>query len=151
MKPKVLYLDDDQANLDAFKASFRKEFEIYTANTPIEAYNLVSKHDIQIAITDQNMPAMSGVEFLETLAHDFPHVQRILITGYAELLSVVEAVNKGKVFRVITKPFNLKEIKDMMGEAFDNFKLIIEKENLINSLKKQNQQFEFILRQRLLS
>lgn len=150
-KPRILYLDDDQSNLDSFKANFRKNFEIHAVTNPIEAYNLIDEHDIQIVVTDHNMPSISGVEFLESVAKDYPNVQRILLTGFTELISVVDAVNRGKVFRIITKPFNLTEIKSMLFEAFDNFSKSIEKDNLIAKLQRQNQQFEFILRQRLIS
>jgi DNA-binding NtrC family response regulator len=150
-KPRILYLDDDQSNLDSFKANFRKNFEIYAVTNPIEAYNLIDEHDIQVVVTDHNMPSISGVEFLESVAKDYPNVQRILLTGFTELISVVDAVNRGKVFRIITKPFNLTEIKMMIFEAFDNFSKSIEKDTLIAQLQRQNQQFEFILRQRLIS
>lgn len=150
-KPKVLYLDDDEANLVTFRANFRDQFEVFTTSNPVEAYNLIGEHKINIAITDHNMPRMSGVEFLESISNDYPEVQRILLTGYTELVPVMEAINKGKVFRILTKPFNMKEISKMVSEAWDNFKMVIEKEKLIHQLKRQNQQFEFILRQRLLS
>lgn len=149
--PRVLYLDDDQANLEAFKANFRQNFEVFTASSPVEAYNLIDAERIHIAITDHNMPSMSGVEFLESISRDFPYVQRILLTGFTDLIPVVEAVNKGKVFRILTKPFNMKEIARMVNEAWDNCKNAIEKERQIQLLTRQNQQFEFILRQRLLS
>jgi response regulator RpfG family c-di-GMP phosphodiesterase len=150
-RPKVLYLDDDDANLVTFRANFREQFEVFVTNNPVEAYNLIFEHKIQIAITDHNMPAMSGVEFLESISRDFPDVQRILLTGYTELVPVMEAVNKGKVFRILTKPFNMKEISKMVAEAWDQCRIVFEKEKLITQLKKQNQQFEFILRQKLLS
>ena len=150
-RPRVLYLDDDDANLVTFRANFRDQFEVFTSNNPVEAYNLINEHKIQIAITDHNMPSMSGVEFLESIAQDYPDVQRILLTGYTELVPVMEAVNKGKVFRILTKPFNMKEISRMVTEAWDQCKVVFEKEKLIHQLKRQNHQFEFILRQRLLS
>ena len=149
--PKVLYLDDDQGNLDSFKANFRQEFEVFTATNPVEAYNLIATEGIQIVITDHNMPSMSGVEFLESISRDYPYVQRILLTGFTDLIPVVEAVNKGKVFRILTKPFNMKEISKMVSEAWQQCKDIFEKERTIQQLTRQNQQFEFILRQRLLS
>lgn len=149
--PRVLYLDDDDANLVTFRANFREQFEVYTSNNPVEAYNLISEHKIQIVITDHNMPSMSGVEFLESISRDYPDVQRILLTGYTELVPVMEAINKGKVFRILTKPFNMKEISKMVSEAWEQCKVVFEKEKLISQLKRQNQQFEFILRQRLLS
>jgi DNA-binding NtrC family response regulator len=150
-KPKVLYLDDDDANLVTFRANFRDQFEVFTTDNPVEAYNMISEQKIQIVITDHNMPRMSGVEFLESIARDYPNVQRILLTGYTELVPVMEAINKGKVFRILTKPFNMKEISRMVSEAWEQFRQVLEKEKLIHQLRRQNQQFEFILRQRLLS
>jgi DNA-binding NtrC family response regulator len=150
-KPKVLYLDDDDANLVTFRANFRDQFVVFTTSNPVEAYNMIGENNIQIVITDHNMPRMSGVEFLESIARDYPDVQRILLTGYTELVPVMEAINKGKVFRILTKPFNMKEISRMVSEAWDQFRQVLEKEKLIHQLKRQNQQFEFILRQRLLS
>ena len=150
-KPKVLYLDDDDGNLVTFRANFREQFSVFTTDNPVEAYDMIGEHKIQIVITDHNMPRMSGVEFLESIARDYPDVQRILLTGYTELVPVMEAVNKGKVFRILTKPFTMKEISRMVIEAWDQFRQVIEKDKLIHQLKRQNQQFEFILRQRLLS
>jgi DNA-binding NtrC family response regulator len=147
----VLYLDDDDANLVTFRANFRDQFVVFTTSNPVEAYNMIGENKIQIVITDHNMPRMSGVEFLESIARDYPDVQRILLTGYTELVPVMEAINKGKVFRILTKPFNMKEISRMVSEAWDQFRQVLEKEKLIHQLKRQNQQFEFILRQRLLS
>jgi DNA-binding NtrC family response regulator len=150
-KPKVLYLDDDTSNLVSFRANFRDQFEVFTSSDPVEAYNMINDQNIQIVITDHNMPSMSGVEFLESISRDYPQVQRILLTGYTELVPVMEAINKGQVFRILTKPFNMKEISRMVSEAWDQCRVILEKEKLIQQLKRQNQQFEFILRQRLLS
>jgi DNA-binding NtrC family response regulator len=150
-KPRVLYLDDDEANLVSFKANFREQFEVFTTSNPVEAYNMIAEQNIAIVITDHNMPSMSGVEFLESISSDYPNVQRILLTGFTDLVPVMEAVNKGKVFRIISKPFNMKEIAKMVSEAWDQCRMIIEKERLIAQLTRQNQQFEFILRQRLLT
>lgn len=150
-KPRVLYLDDDDSNLVTFRANFRDQFEVFTSANPVEAYNMINDQRIEIVITDHNMPSMSGVEFLESISQDYPNVQRILLTGYTELVPVMEAVNKGKVFRILTKPFNMKEISKMVSEAWEQCRLILEKEKTITQLMRQNQQFEFILRQRLLS
>lgn len=150
-KPRVLYLDDDDANLVTFRANFREQFDVFTSNNPVEAYNLINEFKIQIVITDHNMPSMSGVEFLESIASDYPQVQRILLTGYTELVPIMEAVNKGQVFRILSKPFNMKEISKMVSEAWTQCRVIFEKDKLITQLQRQNQQFEFILRQRLLS
>jgi response regulator RpfG family c-di-GMP phosphodiesterase len=150
-KPRVLYLDDDDSNLISFRANFRDQFEVFTSNNPVEAYNMIGEQKIQIVITDHNMPSMSGVEFLESIAEHYPEAQRIILTGYTEMVPLMEAVNKGKVFRIIAKPFNMKEISTMVSEAWDQFKIVFEREKMIKQLMRQNQQFEFILRQRLLT
>ena len=84
MKATILYLDDDLQNLNSFKANMRDSFNILIASTPVEAYNLIHENEVQIIITDQRMPAMSGSEFLETMANEFPNIQRILLTGVAD-------------------------------------------------------------------
>lgn len=150
-KPKVLYLDDIQENLDSFLANFRRDFDVFVTNNPIDAYHIIDQNEIEIVVTDQRMPGMSGVEFLETVARDYPHVQRILLSGYSDFISAVEAVNKGKVYRIIAKPLNVNEIKDLLHEAWSSFKMAIEKDRMIAQLEKQNKQFEFMLRQKLLS
>ena len=150
-KPKVLYLDDVQENLDSFNANFRRDFDIVVTNNPIEAYHIIDKEQIEIVVTDQRMPGMSGVEFLETVARDYPHVQRILLSGHSDFISAVEAVNKGKVYRIIAKPLNVQEIKDLIHEAWSSIKTSLEKDRIIAQLERQNKQFEFMLRQKLLS
>lgn len=150
-KPKVLYLDDVQQNLDSFKANFRRDFNVFTATKPIEAYHMIEAEHIEIVVTDHRMPGMTGVDFLETVARDFPHVQRILLSGYSDFISAVEAVNKGKVFRIIAKPVNMSEIREMILEAWNNLRSTMEKDKLIAHLERQNKQFEFMLRQKLLS
>jgi DNA-binding NtrC family response regulator len=150
-KPRVLYLDDDESNLVSFRANFRNNFEVFVATTPIEAYRMMEDHGIQVVITDHQMPSMSGVEFLATMSRDFPNVKRILLTGYSEMVPLVDAINKGKVTAVLSKPFNAAEIGQVVIEAWNQFKELFEQEIYIKQLKRQNQQFEFMLRQRLLS
>jgi len=150
-KPKVLYLDDDAANLTSFAANFRQHFSILTSSEPEEALEMIKQEGIQVAITDQNMPKITGIEFLEKLANDHPEVQRVLLTGQMNPLAMIEAVNRGKVCNIITKPFNLKEIQSAIYLAFENFKIKHERENAMKKLAKQNEQFEFMLRQQLLS
>jgi len=150
-KPRVLYLDDDEANLVTFRANFRDQYEIFICTTPMEAYNMIEDHAIQVVITDHQMPTMSGVEFLSSVARDFPDVQRILLTGYSDMVPLVDAINKGRVSAVLSKPFNTSEIAHVVHEAWAQFKDLFEKDVLIKQLRRQNQQFEFMLRQRMLS
>ena len=150
-KPRILFLDDDEANLVAFSANFRSQFEIYTTVSAFDAYNLIEDKSIQVVLADHRMPSISGVDFLETVARDYPEVQRILVTGHCDMGLLLEAINKGKVGGVLSKPFNPVEITDVVVDAWNRFRELFEKETVLKKLRRQNQQFEFMLRQRLLS
>jgi DNA-binding NtrC family response regulator len=150
-KPRVLFLDDDEANLVAFRANFRSQFEIYTTVSPFEAYNLIDDMNIQVVLADHRMPSISGIDFLETVARDYPGVQRILVTGHCDVNLLVEAINKGKVGGVLSKPFNPLEISAVISDAWSRFREVFESEIVMKQLRRQNKQFEFMLRQRLLS
>ena len=150
-KPRVLFLDDDEANLVAFRANFRSQFEIYTTVSPFEAYNLIDDMNIQVVLADHRMPSISGIDFLETVSRDYPGVQRILVTGHCDVNLLVEAINKGKVGGVLSKPFNPLEISAVISDAWSRFREVFESEIVMKQLRRQNQQFEFMLRQRLLS
>jgi FixJ family two-component response regulator len=106
---------------------------------------------MQVVLADHRMPSISGVDFLETVARDYPDVQRVLVTGHCDISLLLEAINKGKVGGVLSKPFNPGEISDVVIDAWNRFKEIFEKEIVLKQLRRQNQQFEFMLRQRLLS
>lgn len=150
-KPRVLFLDDDEANLVAFSANFRSQFEIYTTVSAFDAYNLIEDKNIHVVLADHRMPSISGVDFLETVARDYPDVQRVLVTAHCDISLLLEAINKGKVGGVLSKPFNPGEISEVVIDAWNRFKEIFEKEIVLKQLRRQNQQFEFMLRQRLLS
>lgn len=150
-KPRVLFLDDDEVNLLAFRANFRSQFEIYTTVSPFEAYNLIEDMNIQVVLADHRMPSISGIDFLETVARDYPGVQRILVTGQCDLNLLVEAINKGKVVGVLSKPFNPLEISAVISDAWSRFREVFENDIVMKQLRRQNQQFEFMLRQRMLS
>lgn len=120
----ILYVDDEQNNLDAFKASFRRDFEIILAISAAEGLKILSDYpEIPIIISDQKMPKTTGSEFFEEVSHRFPDSIRILITGYAELESTIEAINKGKIFYYISKPINPDEVKLILNKAYETYHL----------------------------
>src|SRR5258708_38838373 len=97
-KINILYLDDEENNLLSFKATFRIKHNVLTALSGDEALKILATNQVDIIITDQRMPEMTGVEFLEKVLENFPDPMRILLTGYADMSAVVDAVNKGKIF-----------------------------------------------------
>lgn len=118
MKIKVLFIDDEPNNLTAFKASFRRDFDVFTANSAQEGMNVLEAEEIHVLLTDQRMPGTTGVQFLEQVIEKYPNPVRILVTGYADIEAVVDAINKGQVFRYISKPWNDDEIRLAIENAF---------------------------------
>lgn len=116
---RILYLDDEEHNLTSFKAAFRRDFEVFTTTEAGEAVNILSTNDIHIVISDQKMPNLSGVEFFELIIPDFPDPIRILLTGYADIEAVIDAINKGQVYRYITKPWNEQDLKMSIENAYE--------------------------------
>src|SRR5690606_29827377 len=112
---------------------------------------ILRAHPVDIIITDQRMPNMTGVEFLESILDEFPDQMRILLTGYADMNAVIEAVNKGKIFHYLSKPWNEEELDMTIKRAYDVYKLRIDEKELTEKLGVTNEQLEFLLRQRLLS
>lgn len=150
-KISVLYVDDEQNNLISFKAVFRIKYNVLTAISGEEAIKLLKKHTINVIITDQRMPQMTGVEFLESILDDYPDPVRILLTGYADMNAVIDAVNKGKIFHYLTKPWNEEELDLTINRAYDVYKQRMEEKEMTHKLALSNEQLEFLLRQKLLS
>ena len=115
----VLYIDDEMNNLVSFKASFRSDYLIFLANSTSEADEILSNNpQIQIVISDQRMPGTTGVEFLETVKEKYPNMIRILLTGYSDIEVVINAINKGMIFRYLEKPWNPIEMRLAIDNAF---------------------------------
>jgi len=150
-KISVLYVDDEENNLFSFKAVFRVKYQVYTAISGDEALKILGEKPIEIIITDQRMPNMTGVEFLEKVIEKFPDPMRLLLTGYADMNAVVDAVNKGKIFHYLSKPWNEDELDITINRAYEAY---LHKEKLKEENKQlgtSNDQLEFLLRQKLLS
>ncbi len=171
-KIKILYVDDEQGNLIGFKSHFRKMYDVYTYDSAVKALAEIDLHDFAMIITDQRMPEMTGVAFLEKLVEIKPEPIRVLLTGYTDFTALVEAINKGHIFQYHQKPWDenqmLTTIKQgtevfflrrdkvrLMAEVkMKNEELGIKNEQLANlniELEKVNGQLEFLLRQQLLS
>lgn len=154
MGPKdisILYVDDEPNNLVAFKANFRTYYKVFTAESAELGRQILKENKIHIIITDQRMPKETGVEFLESIIKEYPDPIRILLTGFADIETVVEAINKGQVYRYIMKPFNEADLKITIDNAFEIYSLREENKELLRQLMLANEQLEFMLRQKLLS
>ncbi len=119
-KITVLYLDDEMNNLNSFKATFRFDYNVLLANNHEEAEALLNNPDnkIKVVLSDQRMPEVTGTEFFEKIRQSHPQCVRLLITGFSDIESVIEAVNRGHIFRYIKKPWIELDIKSAIEEAF---------------------------------
>mgnify|MGYP000037973819 CR=1 FL=1 len=116
----VLYVDDEQNNLNSFRAAFRRELHVYTAINAVEALKQLKKHpNIKVIISDQRMPDITGVEFFEKVRHIYPNKVRIILTGYSDINAVVDAINKGQVYRFIDKPWDTDRVRMAMHDAIE--------------------------------
>jgi signal transduction histidine kinase len=121
LKDSILYVDDRINNLQSFKATFRREYEVFIAESPREALILLSKHPIKVAIADYKMPEISGVTFLEIVKKQYPSVVRIMLTGHADLPAVAEAINRSEIFRFLAKPWDEGDLRKGVQNAIELF------------------------------
>ncbi len=148
MKNKILYLDDEPSNLNVFKATFRREYEVFITGSATEAFEILKSNDIKILISDQRMPEMSGCDFLKVAANDYPNAARILLTGYSDINVVVKAVNEGNVFKVLSKPWDSNELITAFEQGIQVYDLAAKDRKRTKDLIKANEQLEFMLHQK---
>ncbi|BAY87181.1 multi-sensor hybrid histidine kinase [Calothrix parasitica NIES-267] len=144
-KPKILVVDDEPDNLDLLYRTFYREYKVLRATNGPAALELLAKEgDISVIISDQRMPMMSGTEFLSLTATQYPDIIRIILTGYTDVEDLVEAINAGKVFKYVTKPWEAEELKAVVRQALDTHNVLkartyeltrtLRQESLLNSL-----------------
>ncbi len=117
-KIKILYIDDELNNLIGFRASLRIDYQVFTAQNTLQATQyLAANNDIRIIFCDQRMPQQTGVEFFEEIRSLFPLPIRILITAYTDINIVIDSINKGNIFRYVSKPWKEVDILSAIDEA----------------------------------
>nr|WP_315397520.1 hybrid sensor histidine kinase/response regulator [uncultured Sphingobacterium sp.] len=115
---EILYIDDELNNLFGFKANFRYSYVVHTASSTVEAQEILIKNPkIRIIFCDQRMPNELGIDFFDRIKKDFPRPIRILLTAYADMETVIDAVNKGNIFRFVRKPWIEEEMISCIEEA----------------------------------
>ncbi|MBD1841879.1 SpoIIE family protein phosphatase [Cyanobacteria bacterium FACHB-63] len=121
-KLKLLIVDDEPDNLDLLYRTFRRNFEVIRARSAIEALKVLDQQgEVAIIISDQRMPEMLGTEFLSRAADRFPDTIRIVLTGYTDVEDLVDAINSGKVFKYITKPWKPQQLQVVVEQAAETY------------------------------
>jgi response regulator RpfG family c-di-GMP phosphodiesterase len=135
----VLFVDDEVNILKALQRLLRHErMTVLTASRPQEALEILDRTACQVVVTDQRMPEMSGVDLLSAIRERRPDMVRMMLTGYTEMNIAVEAINRGEIYRLITKPWNDDELKATLRQAFDHYDLKNEIKRLNQVTREQN-------------
>lgn len=133
---KVLYVDDEEGNLMAFRASFRREFDVHVCLNATEALGWLEENDVHVVISDQRMPGMTGSEFLAVVRKRWPRMVRLLLTGYSDIQAVVDAINLGGIHAYITKPWDPTDLKLRVEQAYEVHMLRAQRDKLLERYRQ---------------
>ncbi len=123
MKHSILCVDDESDNVDALERLFRKKYRVLKATSGAEALALLKTEPVALIISDQRMPHMTGVEFLSKSMKTHPDAIRILLTGYTDIESVIDAINSGQIYRYVTKPWDSVDLANTVDKAIERYEL----------------------------
>lgn len=138
----VLVIDDEEFILTSLNRLLRREFNVLVAQTAQQGLNLMRVNEVHVVLSDQRMPEMTGVDFLSKIKGVYPDAIRMLLTGYADLESVIAAINSGNIYRYMVKPWDPNEIIAIVREACQKYDLIIKNRELTTALMSTNAELE---------
>ncbi|WP_430935906.1 sigma-54-dependent transcriptional regulator [Saccharicrinis sp. 156] len=144
----VLYIDDEKANLDVFRVCFGDDLTIYTATSTKEGYEVLLSRDVQVVLVDQRMPGETGIDFILRVKDEFPHTVFMVVSGYADFDVVKQAIETGRVYRYLSKPWNEEKLRLDILNAIDKYNDEHRNRQLLHELEKRNKELE-LLQQRL--
>ena len=136
----VLVVDDEPDVVKSIQDLLRFDHKVLGATRATDGMRLLREQPVHVVLTDQRMPEMTGVEFLRRLREEFPDVVRLLVTGYADIRAVIDAINQGNVYRYITKPWEPEELQAVIREAAERYDLVAERKRLMEELRKKNEE-----------
>lgn len=139
-KPKMLVVDDEPDNLDLLYRTFRRNFNVFKAESGGQALEiLAAEGEVAVIISDQRMPEMKGTEFLSKTVPEFPNTVRIILTGFTDIEDLVDAINSGQVYKYITKPWDPNELKVVVERAAQTYELLNQRTAELNRAQAQTQ------------
>jgi two-component system NtrC family sensor kinase len=140
----ILFVDDEENVLKAMKRLFLdEEYEILTATSGQAGLEVLrSAAPVEVIVSDYRMPGMSGVEFLREVHAHWPDTVRIVLSGYADIAAVIEAINEGHIYKFISKPWNDSEVKVAIANALERYQLYQQNARLMNQLKQSNKELQ---------
>lgn len=146
MKYKILVVDDEPINIRLLERIFNRDYQVLCAFSGKEALELLKQHDVALIITDQRMPEMNGIEFLKLAAEMRPRVIRIVISGYADVNILTDAINSGIIYRFLSKPWNNEDLQQTVARALEHFEIIKRQHELEQTNERLTMQLDSINR-----
>jgi DNA-binding NtrC family response regulator len=130
-KPPILVVDDEPDILFSLQALLRNDFEVHTAESGAEALEVLRHTPVHVIMSDQRMPAMTGAELLSRAKCECPRAVRLIFTGYADLKAVIDAVNRGEIYRYLTKPWDPDDLLAVLKDACARYEADAERDRLL--------------------
>lgn len=144
-RPKVLVVDDETGVLSACARALRRvEAEVLTADSPKRGLELSTTTDFAVIVSDQRMPEMSGAQFLEQVSQHSPDTVRVILTGYADVNLAMDAINRGGVYRYLTKPWNDDDLRSVVSQGLEQYSLVRENRRLQALTQQQNDELRLL-------
>ncbi len=137
-KRTVLFVDDEEKLLTSLKRGLLDEpYETLFASSGKEALEILEQSQVQVIVTDMRMPEMGGLELLGAVKKEYPHIIRMVLSGYADTDTLLAAINQGEIFRFIAKPWKSnEELKTIIRQAIEYYDLHIEREMLMRFVEQ---------------
>ena len=140
---KVLCVDDERSILRSLRRLLSQHcYDVALANSGAEALEMAQADTFDLIISDMRMPGMNGAELLATLAHDYPDMIRILLTGFSDIESTIRAVNEGRIHRYVQKPWHSEQLLNILDEELETKRLRTENRALLSIVQQQNEQLQ---------
>jgi CheY-like chemotaxis protein len=138
-RPVVLYVDDVNTNLMLFKASFEKDYSILLAESGSHALDILNDQPVNVIVADQRMPEITGSELLAIVAEKYPDIMRFMITAHTDYETVVEAINKGRLYGFFNKPYKIQDIRQAINKSLEVQDLKLKNKQMLVELEKANE------------
>jgi len=142
-KHTVLLVDDEEGILNSLRRLLRKEgYQLLTASSGAQGLRILEENDVHLVISDQRMPQMSGTEFFAKVKERYPDAIRIILTGYTDVDSITESINRGHIYKFFLKPWNDQSLKLEINQALDQYDLIQSNKRLHEKVMEQNEELK---------
>ncbi len=114
---RILFVDDEERVLRSLKSVFRRDYDVFVASSGFDALEILAQEPIDVLVSDQRMPNMTGNELLSLVRQRYPRVVRLLLTGYVDKEAIIDTINEGEIFRYISKPWDIGDMQETIALA----------------------------------